>query len=62
MWADRAAVEANPAVVDTFSIGIIVSIGGVECPRGSTDTVNRMLMLADEALYKAKHGGRNRVE
>lgn len=58
----RAAVEANPAVVDTFSIGITVSIGGVEWPHGSTDTVNRMLMLADEALYKAKHGGRNRIE
>ena len=58
----RAAVEAASTVVGTRSIGITVSIGGVQWSPGSPCSVNHMLELADEALYKAKHVGRNRVE
>ena len=58
----RAAVEADPAVFGTLAIGITVSIGGVEWRPGSSQSVNRMLALADGALYAAKESGRNRVE
>ena len=58
----RAAVEADPAVFGTIRIGITVSIGGVQWQAGSSQSVNHMLTLADEALYTAKDRGRNRVE
>jgi diguanylate cyclase (GGDEF)-like protein len=58
----RAAVEAAPAVFGAIRIGITVSIGGVQWQPGRIQSVNRMLALADEALYTAKESGRNRVE
>lgn len=58
----RVAVEAAPAVFGAIFIGTTVSVGGVHCPSGSFQEINRMLNLADGALYRAKHGGRNRIE
>ncbi|HEX8395505.1 MAG TPA: diguanylate cyclase [Longimicrobium sp.] len=57
----RAAVEAHvyrdgPVVVRmTTSCGVAGAAGGV------ASSPEELLKLADEALYQAKHGGRNRV-
>jgi diguanylate cyclase (GGDEF)-like protein len=38
-----------------------VSIGVVVCPEHGSEAES-LLDLADRAMYRAKHGGRNRVE
>jgi two-component system cell cycle response regulator len=48
-----AAVEA--AIEVTTSVGLAVS-------RGAADTTESMVERADQALYRAKHAGRNRIE
>lgn len=58
----RASVESDPSVFGTVNIAITVSIGGVPWQSGSDLTLDHMLALADDALYSAKNGGRNRVE
>jgi len=40
---------------------VTVSIGVAE-PHGEDMTVEEVLKLADQALYAAKRGGRNRIE
>ena len=54
----RAKGEEDAAALKTLSVTI--SIGGAE-PRGEGVTPAQVLKAADEALYRAKHGGRNRV-
>jgi len=58
----RASVEASPVTFGTLNIAVTVSIGGVEWKPGHTQSMQGVLARADEALYAAKHGGRNRVE
>lgn len=54
----RTAI-AEPVVVDRQEVRTTVSVGAVIARRGEhPDTV---LANADEALYRAKHGGRNKV-
>lgn len=56
----RAAIAANPINIKNESVKISVSIG---VTFGKSDyNVDEILELADEALYKAKQNGRNRVE
>jgi diguanylate cyclase (GGDEF)-like protein len=50
--------RADEAPDETLSVTI--SIGGAE-PRGEGVTPEQILKAADEALYRAKKGGRNRV-
>lgn len=52
----RAAVEAHAFPKD---LRLTISVGVAEC--GMNDTVERLLVRADTALYAAKQGGRNRV-
>jgi len=56
----RAAVEASRTEQDGASLGVTISVGVAE--RGeATVKPDDLLKLADEALYEAKHTGRNRV-
>nr|WP_314392824.1 diguanylate cyclase [uncultured Campylobacter sp.] len=56
----RAAIAANPINIKNESVKISVSIG---VTFGKSDyNVDEILELADEALYRAKQNGRNRVE
>ena len=56
----RAAIAANPINIKNESVKISVSIG---VTFGKSDyNADEILELADEALYKAKQNGRNRVE
>ena len=56
----RAAIAANPINIKNESVKISVSIG---VTFGKSDySVDEILELADEALYRAKENGKNRVE
>ncbi len=56
----RAALEAQPAPTDAGPVRCTVSIG-IATMDEATASVEALLKRADEALYAAKHGGRNRV-
>ena len=55
----RQAVESNPVHSALQTIPITVSIGGAIAHQG--DTVDTMFRRADQQLYRAKQGGRNRA-
>jgi two-component system cell cycle response regulator len=58
----RASVECTPFPIRSApgELGITVSIG-VAGAVGTHDTADALLRRADQALYRAKHTGRNRV-
>ena len=62
----RRAVEAHTCVLDNRqSISITASLGCCTCvvsADAGADLMQEMIDCADRALYRAKHGGRNRVE
>ena len=51
----------NRAPAATASLSVTVSIGAAE-PAGNTRSPSRVIKAADEALYRAKQEGRNRVK
>ena len=55
----RMAFHAAAVTVDGFAIGGSVSIGLATSYAAQPNT-DALILRADEALYKAKHGGRNR--
>jgi len=57
----RARIENNPLVENSQAISMTVSIGitGMKATDSSADA---SMIRADEALYRAKENGRNRVE
>lgn len=57
----RRAVEAEPVVVEGQRINVTVSVGVAMLGRDSADSA-MLIRRADEALYRAKDNGRNRVE
>jgi len=53
---DTTLISLAPGVTDRISVSI-----GVACAPGQADDRITLLRLADEALYRAKESGRNRV-
>jgi diguanylate cyclase (GGDEF)-like protein len=56
----RRSIEARPLISSGRALRITASLGVAACPE-STSTAGDVLRLADEALYRAKASGRNRV-
>lgn len=58
----RGTIAAHPfSFADQQPLGFLSVSGGVaECPRDGLDST-RLLAAADQALYRAKHAGRNQV-
>jgi diguanylate cyclase (GGDEF)-like protein len=56
----RAKVSEQPLVVKSGEVVLTVSVGIAECQPG--ELPERTLQQADEAMYQAKRGGRNRVQ
>lgn len=55
----RAKIERHCAVVDDIAVGVTASLGVAECT--AQDTVASLIKRADEAMYRAKRAGGNRV-
>ena len=55
----RAAFEVAGLMVDDIAVGATVSIG-LATSYQALPNIDALILRADEALYKAKHGGRNR--
>ncbi|MES1944835.1 diguanylate cyclase with PAS/PAC sensor [Salinisphaera sp. PC39] len=56
----RARVAALP-MGDGDSPRLSASIGAATAPRGDVPDLDSLIALADDAMYRAKRGGRNRV-
>lgn len=56
----RQAVAASPVAVGKLAIPVTISIGVSQFD--GRESMDRLIGRADEALYAAKHGGRNRVD
>jgi diguanylate cyclase (GGDEF)-like protein len=62
MVALRQAIREAPISIDgETSITVTASIGVVAFTPQSPDTVTELLRVADEALYRSKHEGRDRI-
>ncbi|UYC22876.1 GGDEF domain-containing protein [Xanthomonas sp. CFBP 8443] len=60
LHALHQVVGATPFLTDAGMLEVTASIGVAWYRPG--ETVQQLLSRADDALYRAKHGGRNRVE
>ena len=57
----RAKVETTPLQLAQHSVPVTVSIG-IAVLTAMDESADETLIRADQALYRAKRGGRNRVE
>jgi diguanylate cyclase (GGDEF)-like protein len=57
----RKAVELNKFVFEGTHIPLTISVGVAGLPDPAVKDAAELVSLADQALYKSKHGGRNRV-
>jgi diguanylate cyclase (GGDEF)-like protein len=57
----RKAVEGNKFVFEGTHIPLTISVGVAGLPDPAVKDAAELVSLADQALYKSKHGGRNRV-
>jgi diguanylate cyclase (GGDEF)-like protein len=58
----RAAIEGSRFQFETSLIPVTVSLGVSGLPHNEAPEPQALISAADEALYSAKRGGRNRVE
>lgn len=58
----REAVQALSFAAPVGNLTVTVSVGVATFPSDSVDGVDSLLHMADQALYRAKNSGRNRVE
>ncbi len=56
----RLAIGERPVVADGRNVGVTASFGVAAIPEDGTTQVE-LIAAADAALYRAKHGGKNRV-
>jgi diguanylate cyclase (GGDEF)-like protein len=57
----RSMIEANPFEAEKKRIPVTVSLGVSGMPEFAAESSLQLVAAADEALYSAKRGGRNRV-
>ncbi|HVV52456.1 MAG TPA: GGDEF domain-containing protein [Polyangia bacterium] len=57
----RAAIEAHPFTFAAGTIPVTVSVGVARAPGPGMSAAGDLVARADEAMYAAKRGGRNRV-
>ena len=57
----RDGVQATPVTGESFSHEVTASIG-LACTEAVGFESSALILVADQALYRAKAGGRNRVE
>lgn len=57
----RAAVARHISMFDEKSIPVTISVGAASVPNPGLKDTAALIEAADNALYDAKHGGRNRV-
>jgi len=58
----RKKVEESEFVSDGTKIRVTISVGVAALPYAPARTPDELIAAADQALYRAKSGGRNRVE
>jgi len=57
----RKAVAQNKFVFEGTHIPLTISVGVAGLPDPAVKDASELVSLADQALYKSKHGGRNQV-
>ncbi|HVU53147.1 MAG TPA: GGDEF domain-containing protein [Polyangia bacterium] len=57
----RKAVEVHKFVFEGTHIPVTISVGVAGLPDPAVKDAAELVSLADQSLYKSKHGGRNRV-
>jgi len=57
----RAAIASSPLLTNGVPIPMTISVGGAHAAPGDSIAAMDLLQQADEAMYRAKHQGRNRV-
>jgi two-component system, cell cycle response regulator len=62
MVAERLRAGIEALEIEGMDRPVTVSVGVCAYPASTSDSVSEMIALADEALYRAKATGRNRVE
>ncbi len=58
----RHSLGDRPIQTDGGSVSVTASFGIALIEKGQGQKVEQLIVMADEALYRAKHAGRNRVE
>jgi len=58
----RTEISISPVRTSEGNFPVTLSLGAIAVSPGSDKSAKAVLRLADEALYRAKRGGRNRVE